>query len=99
MTFTLQEARSRAVLALRSQDYALALRLGYGLLQADPKDSEAHYIVAVSQAGLGRPAEARISVRRAFQTAPKETPKKFFAAQTAAQLALISDATKQKARL
>ena len=88
MTFTLQEARSRAVLALRSQDYALALRLGYGLLQADPKDSEAHYIVAVSQAGLGRPAEARISVRRAFQTAPKETPKKFFAAQTAAQLAL-----------
>ena len=90
MTFTLPEARSRAVLALRSQDYALALRLGYGLLQADSRDTEAHYIVAVSQAALGRPAEARIPVRRAFQAAPKETPQKFFAAQTAAQLTLIT---------
>ncbi len=86
-TLTIPQVRNAAKAALTQGDYRLALKLGRGLLIADPSDSDAHFIVAVAQAGLGQPRDGRVAARRAFQNA-KRPQDKFFAAQTAARLSL-----------
>ncbi len=73
--------------ALASGNYPLALQLGMALLQANPNNGAAHYIVAAAQAGLGNGREARRAARKAFSNA-KDGTDRFVAAQVAAKLSL-----------
>lgn len=86
-SYSLPEARLAAQEALTQRAYGLALQLGMGLLQADPNDGQAHFIVSQAQAGLGQLAKARKAARKAFAKARKPRDR-FTAAQASAGLAL-----------
>lgn len=85
-TLTLGQARWLAVQALKSGDPGLAVQLGRGLLQADPNDSMAHYIIAAAQARLDHPRAGRRAAAKAYRTAQAPIDR-FSAAQLAAKMA------------
>ncbi|RFP89862.1 DUF560 domain-containing protein [Rhodobacteraceae bacterium 63075] len=87
VTFSLPQARAAAQQALLHGNYPLALNLGRGLIEADPEDGTAHYIVATAQAGLGNAREGRRAARLAHRKASRDTDR-FIAAQVAARLSL-----------
>lgn len=82
---TLPQARDVAVRALLSGQPELAYQLGRGLLQADPKSSFAHYVLARAQGQLNQTGEARKSAARAYRFAETK-PQRFEAAELAAKL-------------
>ncbi|MGJ8625706.1 MAG: tetratricopeptide repeat protein [Sulfitobacter sp.] len=82
---TLPEARQIATHALASRQPELAYQLAKGLLQADPKSSFAHFVLARAQGQLGQTNEARKSAARAYRFADTKLHK-FEAAELAARL-------------
>lgn len=63
---TLDQARATARQALAQGRPSVALQLATGLLQADPEDAEAHYIIALASLSLGDTGTSRGAARRAF---------------------------------
>ncbi|MCB1343421.1 MAG: hypothetical protein KDK24_20625 [Pseudooceanicola sp.] len=87
ISLSLPQARALAEAALARQDYALAVRMGQGLLEANRRDTGAWYLVAAAQAGQGNPRAARAAVTRAYRFA--QTPgDKTRAAELAARFAV-----------
>ena len=83
---SLDQARNLAVYALQSGDPGLAIQLSRGLLQANPKDPVAHYVIASAFAQLNQPRASRIAAARAYRFSDPG-PDRFRAAQLAAQMA------------
>lgn len=86
LSMTLPQARQMAVLALREGDPELAIKIAAGLLQANPEDPLAHYVLASANAGLGRPAAARKAAAKAYRFS-EPGPARFRSAQLAARMA------------
>ncbi|MGV6847026.1 MAG: tetratricopeptide repeat protein [Marinibacterium sp.] len=82
----LDAARELAVEALRNNDPGLAIGLARGLLQAEPNDFVAYYILGSAQAQLNRPQQSRKAAARAFRLGDTKTAR-FRSAQLAAQMA------------
>jgi polyisoprenoid-binding protein YceI len=89
-TLTLDQARWLAIRALENGQPQLTLKVSEGLLQADPEDAEAHFLVAHAHAQLDQPHEGRRAAARAYRFS-EEAREKFQAAQLAAQLAYAED--------
>ena len=85
VSLSIPQARQLAVNALRNNRPRLALQIADGLLQRDPKDSFAHFIIANAAQQLGEPRDGRRAAARAFRlsTTPQD---KFTSAQLAARL-------------
>lgn len=86
---TLPQARLLARQALDNGDPGLAVRIGKGLLKADPKDPLAYYIIASGYAQLNDPVLARRAAGYAYRFSPPG-PNRFEAAQLAARMAFDS---------
>ena len=71
-SLSLPQARAVAGAALERGDYALAIRLARGLIEADSRDTGAWYVVAAAQMRQGNPRAARAAVTRAYRFA--QTP-------------------------
>jgi hypothetical protein len=82
----LEQARQLAVYALRSGDPGLAIQVSRGLLQADPRDPVAYFVIAQAHAGLNQPNLGRRAAARAYRYSDTETDR-FQAAQLAARMA------------
>ena len=87
INMTLDQARNIGVAALEQGNPTLALQIGYGLLQADPNDAFAHYLIASAFRQQARPAAARRAAALAYRHAGT-TPEKFQAAQLAARISV-----------
>ncbi len=87
-TLSLAQTRQLAVLALQSGDLGLAVRAAEGLLQANPGDPFAHYVMAAALLQLDRPEPARGAAARAYRNA-RTGPDRFGAAQLAARAAYV----------
>jgi hypothetical protein len=83
---SLPQARLAARQALASGHPAVAIGLAQGLLQADPEDGEAHYIIALARLQSGDPAGARGPVRLAYRAADTGA-ERYVAARLGARLA------------
>lgn len=83
---TLDEAREVAVEALAEGDPGLAIQIARGLLQADPHDATAHFIIANAYAQSGRLKNGRKAAAQAYRDADQSIDK-FRAADLAAKLA------------
>jgi hypothetical protein len=83
---TLEEARILAVQALQTGNPGLAIQLASGLLQADPKDPLAHYLIASGHAQMGQPRASRRAAAKAYRFSPPG-PDRFRSAQLAARMA------------
>lgn len=83
---SLPQARDLAAQSLQSGRPDVALRLGRGLLLADPRDPVAHYIVATAEAQSGRPRDARRAAARAYRFATPGSDR-LRAAELAARMA------------
>lgn len=86
ISLTLPQVRAMAIEALGAQDPQLALKLGQGLLLANPKDAYAFFIIAKAQQAMNNPTKARRAASRAFRFA-KSREEKFAISQLAARLA------------
>lgn len=82
---TLDQVRDLAVAALAQEDFGLAIQAARGLLQADPNDPFAHYVIATAHARLGQPREARKAAARAYRNFDTSADR-FNAAQLAARM-------------
>lgn len=82
----LDQARDMAVQALKAGDPGLAIALARGLLQANPDDFVAHYVIANAEAQQHHPDAGRRAAARAYHLARTPTAR-FRSAQLAAQLA------------
>jgi len=87
VSMTLDQARGLGVAALEQGNPALALQIGYGLLQADPEDAFAHFLIASAFRQQSRPTEARRAAALAYRHA-ESGPLKFQAAQLAARISV-----------
>lgn len=85
-TLTLPQARELARAGLNTQRPDQTITLARGLLEADAKDAEAHYLLARAYAQTGAAARGRRSAARAYRFSrfPQD---KFQTAQLAARLA------------
>jgi hypothetical protein len=83
---TLEQARVVAVTALQNGDPGLAIQMSKGLLQADPRDPLAYYVIARAHAGLSQPNLGRRAAARAYRYSDNGAAR-FQAAQLAAQMA------------
>ena len=86
---TLDQARQVAVQALNSNDPSLAVRLGKGLLKANPTDPFAYYLIASGYAQLNNPTLARRAAGYSYRFSDTGTGR-FQAAQLAAKMAFDS---------
>ncbi|MEL7099627.1 MAG: hypothetical protein AAGM84_12430 [Pseudomonadota bacterium] len=84
---SLEQARAMAHYALNNGDAALAWRLAEGLLQANPRDASAHFIMAGAAAQAGEATAARKAAAKAYRTSTDPTDR-LRAAQFAARAAL-----------
>ncbi|WP_371059940.1 hypothetical protein [Rhodosalinus sp. 5P4] len=80
-------ARGLAEAAVRAGDVALATQMARALLDADPEDDFAHYVLAHAARAEDRPRAARRAAVRAFRYA-RSDGRRFEAAQMAARGAL-----------
>lgn len=87
VTLTIPQTRSAARAALAQGDDALAIRLAEGLLQADPKDAQAYYIIAHAYRRLGDPTLGRKAAGYAFRYSKHERDR-YTTAQLAARMAV-----------
>ena len=84
---SLGQARVLAQQALAKGQLALAIKIARGLLQADPNDPSAHFILAAAMAKTGNIKQARKSAARAYRFS--DNPRdRVAAAQFAARAAL-----------
>lgn len=81
------QARHLALDALRTNQPVFAIQLAEGLLKADPRNGEAHLIIARARQQMRQPDRARRPARLAFDLA-QSSEGKFRAAQFAARLAV-----------
>ena len=88
ITLTLDQARALAVRAAVEGQPRAVLQLAGGLLQADPRDSMAHFLIAGAHGMLGQPAAGRKSAARAFRYAQTQG-RRFEAAELAARLSYV----------
>lgn len=86
LSLSLPQARQLAVHALRENKPGLAMQVATGLLQADPKDPVAHYVIAMANARMNRPGAARKAAARAYRFAEPGAAR-FRSAQLAARMA------------
>lgn len=86
VALSLPQARDLAVEALNTGNPGLAVQVARGLLQANPNDPFAHYVIATAAARLDRPAESRKAAARAYR-ASEDTQVRFRSAQLAAKMA------------
>ena len=84
---TLDDARALAIFALQNGDPALAIRIGKGLLQANPKDADAFFILTSGYAQLGDTRASRKAAARAYRVS-ETRPDRLRAAELAAKAAL-----------
>lgn len=89
-SISLAEAIALARTALSQGEPQLALNIGKGLLQANPKDPNGLLIVAAAQSQLNNPINGRRAAARAYRNT-KDRRQKLDAAQIAAGLALRAD--------
>ncbi len=82
---SLPQARLLAQTAVRKGQPVLAYRLAGGLLEADPKSSFAHFVMAHAQGQLGQKKAARKSAAQAYRFADSRLHR-FEAAELAARL-------------
>ena len=82
----LEQARQLAVYALKTGDPGLAIQVSRGLLQADPRDPVAYFVIAQAHAGLNQPNLGRRAAARAYRYSDTGTDR-FQAAQLAARMA------------
>ena len=92
LSLTLPQARELAAYAIQNDQPELALQIADGLLQADTRDNFAHYVTAVANAQLNRPAESRRAAARAYRFS-KPGPDRLRAAELAAQMAYAENRT------
>jgi len=85
VVLSLPEARTVAVHALATGRPELAVQIAAGLLQADPRSSYAHFVLANAYADMGRHKDGRKSAARAFRYT-KKPAQKFEAAELAARI-------------
>ena len=90
VTVNLDQARFLGVEALRRGDPALAVRIGRGLLKADPEDAFAYYLIASAKARLGHADSGRRAAALAYRYAAPGRDR-FAASQMAARLAHAAD--------
>lgn len=83
---TLEQARGLAIRALEDNQPRLAIRLAKGLLQADPKDALAYFIIARGHARLNDFDLARRAAALSYRYADPG-PARFEAAQLASRMA------------
>lgn len=82
----LEQARQLAIDALKNGDPGLAIQVSRGLLQADPRDPLAYFVIAQAHAGLNQPNLGRRAAARAYRYT-KDDGSRFQAAQLAAKMA------------
>ncbi|MDQ2089252.1 surface lipoprotein assembly modifier [Marimonas arenosa] len=87
VTLSIPQARSAALAAYSNGDYALAIQLAKGLLQADPEDPQAYYIIAHAYSRLGDAGLSRRAAGYAFRYSDHELDR-YNTAQLAARMAL-----------
>lgn len=85
---SLPQARQLAVLALDNGDPGLAVRVAQGLLQADPHDAFAYYVIATANARMNCPDAARAAAARAYRFS-EPGPDRYRSAQLAARMAYV----------
>jgi hypothetical protein len=85
---SLEQARQLAIYALQNGDPGLAIRVSRGLLQADPRDPLAYFVIAQAHAGLNQPNLGRRAAARAYRFT-KDDGSRFQAAQLAAKMAYL----------
>lgn len=83
---SLDQARQLAVHALHNADPGLAIQVSKGLLQANPRDPLAYYVIARAHAGLSQPNLGRRAAALAYRYSDSG-PSRFQAAQLAARMA------------
>jgi len=83
---SLEQARQLAIYALQNGDPGLAIQVSRGLLQADPRDPLAYFVIAQAHAGLNQPNLGRRAAARAYRYT-KDDGSRFQAAQLAAKMA------------
>lgn len=85
VTLTLDQARNVAQQALQAGNPDLAIQIAGGLLQANPNDAFAHFVLASANAQKNNLRQGRKAAAQAYRFS--ETPiRKFESAQLAAQL-------------
>lgn len=82
----LDQARALAIHALQTGDPGLAIQVSKGLLQANPRDPLAYYVIAQAHAQLSQPNLGRRAAARAYRFSD-DSPSRFQAAQLAAKMA------------
>lgn len=87
---TIPQVRQLAVDALQSGDFGQAIQISRGLLQADPRDPVAYFVLAMAHGSQGEMALSRKAAGYAFRysTDPDD---RFAAGQIAAQAAFIEE--------
>ena len=84
---SIAQARTLAARALRQRDFATAIHLARGLLQADPEDAIAYVILAQAHGALGQAELSRKAAHYAYRFA--DTPDdRFLAGQMVARAAV-----------
>lgn len=89
-TVTLDQARAIGRQALASGNTALALQVAAGLLQADPRDEYAHFLMAAAFAQANAHADSRRAAAKAYRYTDASV-RKFEAAQLAARMSFQGD--------
>lgn len=85
VTLTLDQARAAAEQALKAGDPDIALQIAGGLLQADPNDAFAHFVMAVAFTQKNNLRQGRKAASQAYRYSQNPV-RKFESAQLAAQL-------------
>lgn len=86
VSLSIPQARQVGANALRHRQPRFALQIADGLLQRDPKDAFAHFLIAKASQQLGKPRDGRRAAVRSFRFS-KSDQDKFTSSQLAAQLA------------
>lgn len=86
VALSIPQARRVAVEALSKKQPQIAAQIAAGLLQRDPSDAFAHYVLARAMQQMHHPAKGQRAAARAFRNAKTQT-QKYEASQLAATLA------------
>lgn len=86
VSLTVPQARQVAVQALSKGQPEIAAQIAVGLLQRDPRDGFAHYVLARAMQQMQHPAEGQRAAAKAYRHAGTQT-QKYEASQLAATLA------------
>ncbi|MEZ5715667.1 MAG: surface lipoprotein assembly modifier [Paracoccaceae bacterium] len=87
LTLTVPQARAAARAALARGETGLAIQLAHGVLQADAKDAEAYYVLALAHHKQGDTYLARRAASYAFRYSTHERDR-YATSQLAARMAL-----------